>query len=150
MSKHKLKAMKNTFTLTLLVSAFLVSGCSKDIFKRYEKRILGTWRIVDINRVGIGGSSNELPFQPGTITFNEDRSLTYIAPSGQLFEGNWDIDKDFNNDENSNRMLQLTAVDFNGQRVLTEFYEEMNFRSSDHFVGKINSGLQAYVTHFRR
>ena len=142
--------MKNTFTLAVLFFVFVISSCSKDIFKRFEKRILGTWHIVDINRVGIGGNSSELPFQHGTIIFNEDRSLTYTTASGELFRGHWDIDKDYDHDENATRTLQLTAVDFNNQRVLTEFYEEMNFRGSDHFVTKVNSGLQAYVTHFRR
>jgi hypothetical protein len=142
--------MKNNFTLTLLFSALLITGCSKDIFKRYEKRILGTWHIVDINRTGIGGSTNELPFQPGTITFNEDRSLTYVSPAGDLYQGHWDIDKDFEYDDNAIRTLQLTVVDFNTQRILTEFYEEVNFRGTDHFVAKVKTGLQIYVTHFRR
>ncbi|HUR10393.1 MAG TPA: hypothetical protein VM012_03440 [Flavitalea sp.] len=142
--------MKNIYFATVLISlASLQLHCSKDVFKRYEKRILGTWRIVDINKVGIGGNSSYLPFRDGTITFNEDRSLVYRPLSGEIYDGHWDIDKDWE-DENERRTLLITAVDFAGQHVLTEEYEQMNFRSTDHFVGRITNGFEAYVTHFRR
>ena len=142
--------MKNIYFATLLLcSAVLHVQCSKDILKRYEKRVLGTWRIVDINSTGIGGNSSYLPFGDGTITFNEDRSLIFRPQSGEVFNGHWDIDKDWEDDD-ERRTLLITAVNFTGQQVLTEEYEQIKFRSTDHFVGSISTGFESYVTHFRR
>jgi len=76
--------------------------------------------------------------------------MTYTSPSGSVYKGNWDIQKDFENNENYQRALQLTAVDFSNQIVITEYFDEMNFRGSDHFVAFTQEGLQSYTTYFRK
>ena len=140
--------MKNLYLLSLIV---LFLGCSKDVLIRYDKRIIGSWRISDVKRTGLGGSTIDLPFKKGaTISFFADRTMTYTSPSGSVYKGNWDIQKDFENNENYQRALQLTAVDFSNQIVITEYFDEMNFRGSDHFVAFTQEGLQSYTTYFRK
>ena len=140
--------MKNFYVFLAL---FVLAACSKDILKRYEKRIVGSWSITDVKRTGLGGSTTDLPFKErAQIDFFEDNTLVYRSPSGEVYEGNWDIRKDYTDEDDFNRGLQLTAVDFGNQKVITEYYNDMNFRGSDHFIAYVNSGAQSYSTHFRR
>jgi hypothetical protein len=141
--------MKKIYTISIAFSFIIFLGCSKDFLKRYDKRIIGTWEITDVNRVGLGGDIDNLPFKDGTFIFNEDGSLRYINTSGTAYEGSWDITKKSMNDE-SLRSLEITAVDFTAQRVLAESYDDMNFVGTDHFKASINSGFHTYVTHSRR
>ena len=132
-------------SLTLLI----LTGCSKDFLKRYDDRIEGSWYISKVNRVGIGGDFNELAYREGTFSFNGDGTLTYTDVLGNTSSGTWDIQKRNINSEVI-RTLQITTVDFNTQIVRSEFYEDMNFRSTNHFVATINNSFRSFVTHFRR
>jgi len=133
----------------LVFAAVLFSACSKDFLKPYDDRITGTWTITDVNRLGIGGSASEVRFREGIFTFNEDGTLLYVAPDGSVSNGSWDIQKRRIN-ENTVRSLEITAVDFNTQTVRSEFYDDMNFRGTNHFVAKINTPFRTFVTHFKR
>ena len=134
---------------SFIIPVFLLSACSKDFLKPYDDRIVGKWRISDVDRVGIGGSTDQLSFREGEFVFNEDGSLVYVNVSGDTLNGHWDIQKRTIHEETI-RTLQLTAIDFNSQVMKAEFYDDMQFRSTDHFVGKVQQTLRTYVTHFRR
>ena len=139
------KIYTSGFILLLLV---FFASCSKDFLKRYDKRIVGTWEIEDINRHGIGGSSN-LPFDEGGIfTFSEDGTLSHSF-SGRTYQGSWDIRKELREDKNSNS-LHITAIDFANQQVLSEFFNEILFTSTNKFKAYIYLGTRTYVYHFRR
>src|SRR5688500_20405771 len=127
----------------------MLAGCSKDLLNRSYDRIIGRWYISDVNRVGIGGSVEELAFREGSFVFNSDGTLTYVDELGNVSEGTWDIQKR-NAGDDVIRTFQITTVDFNNQRVRSEFYDDMNFRSTNHFVATINTSFRSFVTHFRR
>ena len=133
----------------LCVFSFFFIRCSKDFLKSYERRIVGTWRITDVNRVGIGGNTDNLPFRQGTFNFNNDGSLIYTNTSGDVYKGSWDIRKKWVDDKHV-QSLQITAVDFVSQNVLTEYYDDLNFTGTNRFKAKIISGSHTFVTHFRR
>ena len=141
--------MKQLYNVSVLLSFLFFSACSKDFLKSYDRRIIGAWYITGVNRVGLGGNTDQVSFKDGRITFNEDGSLTYINPSGAVYQGHWDIVKKTIGDD-TQRSLQLTAVDFASQHVLGEYYDDMNFVSADHFKASIASNFHTYVTHFRR
>lgn len=140
--------MKKIYSLTILL-VFLCCSCSKDFLERYDKRIVGTWRITDVNRVGIGGGYSNLPFQSGAFTFFDNGSLDYTNESGTLYKGTWDIDRRYT-DDHTHYQLEVTAVDFAGQHILSETYDDMNFSGTNRFKARIYAGLRTYVTHFRR
>jgi hypothetical protein len=48
------------------------------------------------------------------------------------------------------RSLQITAVDFTNQQVLTTYYDEITFTGTDRFRANSFSGWRTYVTQFRR
>jgi hypothetical protein len=141
--------MKRIFTLSLGLSYFLLSGCSKDFLKRYEKRIIGTWEITDVDRIGIGGSTSNLPFREGTITFQENGTLTYINGANGSFSGTWEIKKKQWDDETV-QSLQLTAIDFTNQQMVSEYYDDINFTSTDRIKARTLSTTHTYITTFRR
>jgi hypothetical protein len=102
-----------------------------------------------VKRLGIGGDFNDLPFREGSFTFNGDGTLTYTDELGNVSSGTWDIQK-INVNGNVVRTFQITAVDFNTQQVRSEFYDDMQFRGTNHFVATINTSFRSFVTHFRR
>ena len=141
--------MKKIYIPVIAFACIFSPGCSKDFLKSYEHRIVGTWAITDVNRAGLGGNTDNLPFKQGTFTFNEDGSLVYTNISGAVFNGSWDIRKKWTDDKHI-QSLQITAVDFANQNVLTEYYDDLNFTGTNHFKRKIISGSHTFVTHFRR
>ena len=141
--------MKRNYTYFLLLLLILFSGCSKDILKSYDTRIVGTWRITDVDRIGLGGSTSSLPFTNGTFTFNEDGTLHYVNAANVQYEGNWDIVKKYRDDETTHT-LQITAVDYNTRQVLAEFYDDMNFTGTNHFKARVVSTFHTYSTDFKR
>jgi hypothetical protein len=138
---------KISFALILLPVIF--AGCSKDFLKSYDKRIVGTWRIDDVDRFGLGGSTSQLPFVNGSITFFENGTLDYTNSANEKFTGTWELSKKITN-EKTVHGLQITAVDFSNQHVLSEYYDDMQFMSTNHFKANIVSTFHTYVTHFRR
>jgi hypothetical protein len=102
-----------------------------------------------VKRIGIGGDTDNLPFQQGRFDFQEDGSLTYTNGLGDEFNGSWEITRKTIN-EQVTQSLQVTAIDFNSQQVRTEYYDDINFSGTDHFKGNIVSTTYSYVTHFRR
>jgi hypothetical protein len=142
--------MGKLITRCLLLLLICSLGCSKDVLKQYDKRIIGTWRIADVNRVGIGGSWDNVPFRSGFFSFREDGSLTYINPAGERFQGSWDITKKFRQNDDVERSLQITVVNFGTQDIQMTYFDDMNFWGTDYFKATTVAGLQTYVTHFRR
>ena len=128
---------------------FILSGCSKDFLKSYDTRIIGTWRISNVNRQGFGGNTFDLPFREGTFTFFANGSLNYTNSANAIFKGSWDIIKKAQGEQGV-RSLHITAVDFTNQQVLTQYYDDMNFTGTNQFKADINAGFHTYVTHFRR
>ena len=141
--------MKRIFTLGNLLLLVLFYGCSKDFLKKYEDRIIGTWRIDEVNKIGFGGNTNNLPFKAGNFTFRDNGTLTYTNSNGSTYQGTWEIEKRTSGDAVV-RTLHITAVDFNNQQVLSEFYDDMNFVGTDHFKTSIFQNAVTYVTHYRR
>jgi len=142
--------MKKIYSTSLLISLLFFSGCSKDILKSYDERIIGDWQITEVNRVGFGGNTDNLPFKDGTFTFKRDGSLTYTNSTGAVYKGSWEIVKKRYDEEDVRRSLQITAVDFTNQNFISEYYDDMNFTGTNHFKANIIKNFHTYVTHFRR
>jgi hypothetical protein len=80
-------------TTSVFLLFIILTGCSKDFLKRYDKRIIGTWKVTDIDGYGLGGSLS-LPFpEQGIFTSSDDGQLTY-SYSGTTYQGSWDIRKE--------------------------------------------------------
>lgn len=146
--------MKKNYSIVIVLSVLLLGACSKDFLKSYDDRIIGSWRISDIDRYGLGGSIDDLPFREGgRLSFMRDGTMTYTSPSGELYNGTWDIEKKVihsSDDDEVNRSLHITAVNFATQQVLGEYYDDINFVGTDHLKAWIRTGTRAYVTHLRR
>ena len=80
-------------SIALFCFYLCLAGCSKDFLKSYDERILGTWQLTDVDRVGFGGNTANLPFTGGTFNFKDGGVLIFTDPSGTVFNGTWDIEK---------------------------------------------------------
>jgi hypothetical protein len=146
-----------------ILLSFTVTACSKDFLERYENRIEGAWRLTDVDRRGLGGDLDHLPFRDGEFTFTEGGRLEYRTGSGVVYQGSWDIRKEWrpgncNTDSDGNRdcdnnqvrTLHINAIDFISQDVKSEYFDEMLFTGTNRFKAFVHSGLHTYVFHFRR
>ena len=141
--------MKKLYTLTSVLFLLLfLMGCSKDFLKAYEKRMMGTWRVADIDRFGIGSSDNLSFPENGIFTFLQDGELTY-SYAGRNYKGSWDIRKEYRNEE-ARRSLHITAIDFTNQDIRSEFFNEVVFTGTDRFKAFIYSGTKTFSYSFRR
>jgi hypothetical protein len=122
--------MNRLYTLTFSTFFLLIfNSCSKDVLKSYERRIIGTWQIKDIDGFGIGSSVN-LPFSEGDLfSFSKDGKLSCTS-SSRIYSGSWDIRRQFNEEE-TKQSLQITAIDFNSQDVKTEYFNDLAFTTTN-------------------
>ncbi|MEO6328762.1 MAG: hypothetical protein ABIO55_07515 [Ginsengibacter sp.] len=154
---------KNYFFLIGIFFLFFLEGCSKDFLKSYENRIEGRWKLSDVDRTGIGGSTSSLSFRDGVFTFDEEGKLVYVNNAGDTYHGSWDIRReiirgDCTANENGNRQcdnrtvrsLHVTAVNFQTQDVRSEYFNEIIFTNTNRFKAVINDGLRSYVFRFVR
>lgn len=140
--------MKNIYSFIILFSIIFLSACSKDAFRSYEKRIVGTWNITDVDRHGSGSDPSVLPFREGQFTFNSGGTLIYVK-AGVSYTGTWDI-RDVSAGEENRQALEITAINFPNQVVLGEYYDDISFSGSDHIKAWIYDGRHSYTTHLRR
>lgn len=152
------------FFTALVISSFIWSSCSKDFLKKYDDRIEGgVWRLVDVDRLGWGGSTGNLPFRDGEFVFLDNGKLEYTNSSGELYQGNWDIRRDwvrgqcFTNenghyecDDRYVRSLRISAVNFTTQDIRSEFFDEIIFTGTNRFKAYLYTGTRSYVFRFRR
>jgi len=89
--------MKKIYFASLAL--FIFTGCSKDFLKKYDDRIEGSCYISSVNKVGIGGDFDDLPYREGSFSFKDDGTLTYTDGLGNVSSGTWDIQKRNVNDE---------------------------------------------------
>lgn len=141
--------MKKISFTGLLFSVFLLSACSKDFLKSYDRRIVGEWKITDINRTGLGGSTATLTFRDGRFNFEDDGGLVYTDEAGNIYTGTWNIEKKYYN-ETTYQSLNITVINFTTQQVKGEYYDDIDFTQTDRFKARINQGLHSYVTRFDR
>ena len=141
--------MKLTVTLLAASLAVVTSGCIKEGYRTAERRILGEWRIDDVNPMGWGGNSARIPFNNGRFTFYDNGTLSYVNDNNQQFSGSWYINRRWQDDEQWLSM-QITAVDFVNQQVLSQFYENLDFRGRSRLRAETQHSTRRYVTYFRR
>lgn len=149
-------------SMALFFFSLCFAGCSKDFLKSYDERIIGTWQLTDVDRVGFGGNTTNLPFTGGTFIFKDGGILVFTDPAGTVFNGTWDIEKksiwvpsvdaDGNAQTNLERVrtLDIVAVDYASQVIRSEHFDEMEFKSSNRFKAKVYSGWHSYVFTFKR
>lgn len=145
---YKPNNMRILYTLALFSATLLSSGCSKDFLKSYDKRILGTWKIIDIDRYGFN-ESDALPFKKDDLfTFGEDGVLTF-QQAGKTYQGSWDIQRR-NDGQDDKKSLHITAIDFTSQQVRSDYFNNMVFTNTNRFTAFINYNTRTYVYHFLR
>jgi hypothetical protein len=154
--------MKKLYLLsTLSLIALVFSGCSKDVLKPYDDRIEGYWTLTDVDRIGFG--SIPLDFTEGYFYFDPSGRFEYTDRSGNLYEGSWDIRKewirgscyldDYGNsicDDRYVKNLRIDATDYNTRDTKSEFFDEMQFTSTNRFKAYIYAGSRTYIFRFKR
>ena len=141
--------MKKLYFLLLPICFLFFTGCSKDFLKRYEDRVEGgSWELYDVNSFGIGGGTT-LNVTSGRFTFLGGGQLEYRDNDGNLYQGTWDIRKEYYTDQTV-RQLHIYAVDFTNQRVVSEVFDDMQFTGTNRFKAFIYANTRTYTFKFKR
>lgn len=143
--------MKKHYTLILSAAILLcITGCSKDFLKRYEKRIQGgTWQLTNVHSSGVG-SWDKFAFNNGSFTFLPAGQLEYVDLDGNFYEGTWDMRKDRYGDNQEAHTLHISVINFQTNKMLSEYYDDVNFTGTDRFVAFINTSNRTYRFVFKR
>ena len=137
--------MIKLYTVFILLISLIITSCIKD----YEDKIIGNWQLEDVDKVGFGNSSSNLPFRDGNFSFSNNSQLQYTTLSGAIFQGSWQL-RNENSYDGSNQTLFVTAVNFNTQEIRSEHFSELHFTSRNRFKAFVTSGNDKYVFYFRR
>lgn len=144
----KPKDMRKFYTLALLSMIVLFNRCSKDVLKSYDKRVLGTWKVIDMDRYGFN-ERDALPYKENDLfTFSEDGALTF-QQAGNTAQGSWDIERE-RDDNHNKKSLHITTIDFSNQQVRSETFNNMIFTNTNRFTAFINYNTRVYVYRFLR
>jgi len=141
--------MKKLYFTLIPLTVLLLFACSKDFLRSYDKRITGgTWELYDVNNFGVG-SRYTPAFTSGRFVFESGGQLTYTNNQGEVYEGSWDIRRDYQQD-NQVQSLFITVINFQNQDVLSEYFDDIQFTGTNRFRAQINSGSRTYTCKFKR
>ncbi|MBO9201498.1 MULTISPECIES: hypothetical protein [Niastella] len=141
--------MNKIYTTFIPLTFLLLSACSKDFLKSYEKRITGgTWELYDVNSFGLG-SGYRPAFNSGRFVFEPNGDVTYTNNDGEEYIGSWDIRHDYQDDQHYQR-LAISVINFQNQDVISEFFDDMQFTGTDRFKANLSSGSRTYTCKFKR
>ena len=141
--------MKKLYFTIIPVAFLLLSGCSKDFLKSYDRRITGgTWELYDINNFGIGSRYNAR-FTNGKFTFESSGDVTYVNNQGETFTGSWDI-RDYWQGDSRMQTLYISVINYQTQQMISEYFDDMQFTGTNRFKAFVNTGGRTYTFKFKR
>lgn len=153
--------MKQLYSISLLlVVSVAFTSCLKDILKPYDERIEGSWELTKVRKIGWG--STNIGFDGGLFTFYGSGRMEYEDGYGAFYEGDWSVRSqnipDCYVDENGNQQcdsryvhnLRINVIDFVNHDTRSEYFDEMQFVSSNRFKAYIYDGPRTYVFEFKR
>lgn len=142
--------MKSKLYLLPLLFLFLISASCKKWLP--ENRIVGTWRLVDVEKRRLLNSENILTgYESGLFMFNDNGTTTYSDAAGQM-TGQWSMRKRRSGaDDQIETVLVVNLHDFNNNRLLEWYFDRIDFRNSgDKLMAFVDGVSYTYRYDFRR
>ncbi len=143
-------------TVSLLFLSFTFSSCRKNL---PENRIVGSWKLVDVERKRLFNSETiTTGYESGTFTFFANGMASFTDAAGTL-NGNWNMRKsrDGYYDGNGNwqtderTVFIINVQDFPNNRVINLYFDRIDFRwSGDKLFAFIDGASYRYRYDFRR
>ncbi|THU32025.1 hypothetical protein FAM09_27970 [Niastella caeni] len=141
--------MKKIYLAFIPITLLLITACSKDFLKSYDKRITGgTWELYDVNTFGIGSRYDPV-FNSGRFTFESNGQVTYTTNLGEVYEGTWDIRYSWQDDDKV-QTLYISVLNFQTREMLSEYFDDIQFTGTDRFKAFIYNGSRTYTVKFKR
>jgi hypothetical protein len=123
------------YPLFILLISTLLSSCKKWL---PENRIVGNWKLIDIEkRRPFNNETLTSGYERGTFTFYENGTASFSDTSGSM-NGNWNMrteqhgyyDSDGNWQTQNRTVLIVKMYNFNNNKVIDWYFDEVQFRSS--------------------
>lgn len=158
--------MKKIF-LAFLFPLFL-SGCVKEVIHgideaKNQEKITGTWYLKKIEPVNNQPALNGLHFLYGQFIFQANSTFGFNMVTGESYQGTWlmssreaipDCYTSANGSEicipKWNRLLDLDALQVNGQQRKTATFEYLSFQTDTRFTALIYVGFSGYRYYFEK
>lgn len=142
--------MKKYLSLLVIGLFVFLSSCTKEMFWSPERRIVGTWELAEITKIGLG--SREVIFDRGVFTFYDDGNLEYAVGNREVYSGKWKMNSRYIDDYDGSRervsSLSISVTDSNNRVMLTELFDDIYFMSSRRFKAEINGASYTYYYDF--
>lgn len=75
--------------------------------------------------------------------------MNYVNSVHDTLQGSWNIVKK-TQDDDIVQSLQVTAADVTDGHILSTYYDDINFVSTDHFTATTKTLFTTYITHYRK
>ncbi|WP_346238910.1 hypothetical protein ABDK00_005670 [Niabella insulamsoli] len=135
--------------LLMLLIPIALAGCTKHKLQKFNNRIVGDWKLVEINTFGLG--SSHIVFNGGSFSFNSDNSAVYYH-SGDTYRGDWFIDAytytDGEGDSDTEFILSIDVA--KGSYRKFDSFEIPRFGNANRFKAKVRNGLNTVTYIFER
>ncbi len=135
---------KNILLISVFLCAAIITSCTKEMFMSPERRIVGSWELVSVTKMGIGVDRND--FEYGYFTFFRNGSVNYAETrtARSTFEGNWRMNTYYAQDcyecaDDRITSLTISVYDSDLKMMKTELFEEIIFNN-------FNARMKAYKT----
>jgi hypothetical protein len=149
-----MKSKLYLLSFTLLVLVF--TSCKK---WRAENRIIGTWRLVEVEKKRLFSNENlQTGYESGLFVFNENGSATFTDAAGvmsgtwsmrRLNDGFYDSDNNWHSDGRTVFIVHL--YDFSANRVIDWYFDRIDFRwSAQKLFAYADGSAYTYRYDFRK
>lgn len=147
---------RNLLTLTIILTSFLFTGCSKFIHE--EDRIEGSWQLYRIERNNFFiWKVVDNSYASGIFTFYSNGSATYTDSEGQL-NGTWKMRKERNRYRDNDGdwvyedeiSLEINLFNFNENRIIDLDFDKIRFRNRNNLLAEYSTPNYRYRYDFRR
>lgn len=136
----------------LILSVFVVMlfGCTKHRLNKFNNRIVGDWKLVEVNTFGVG--SSRIVFNGGSFSFNEDNSLVYYDRNETVYTGSWDIEAytytEGDGDSETEFILTMDVYSNNDRKF--DQFEIPSFGNANRFKAKVRHEFNTVTYVFER
>jgi hypothetical protein len=138
------------YLLPFLFFLLISTSCKKWL---PENRIVGNWRLVDVEKRRLFNNENILTgYESGIFVFNDNGTTTYTDAAGQM-TGTWNMRKRRGGGDGDDiqTVLVINLHDFNNNRLLDWYFDRVDFRSSgDKLMAFIDGVSYTYRYDFRK
>lgn len=136
--------MKKNYTALIPLILLLLTACKKDKPDTFQSRLTGgTWELYEVDAYNYINPT----FVNGYFNFDQGGKFEYQDMNGNSYKGIWEI---YYYEDSQTHGMYLTVFNLNNYATQHEYFDEIQFTSSDHFIALFHSNNLTFKFYFKR